>query len=511
MMSPIKVLAFLGATLLILFSLTFLAQKGEGTKSDHINLGFAELKYPSAEKFLKYAKKKKSKADDAKKAIEQLGSEEDLDAQLLQMKYDTTYNKQDTTLKGLQVVKVEDMGLVQDGVRLIEFPDNNRGLFFPLWQKLEGISSNRSKVRAVHYGDSQIEGDRITAYVRDKFQTLFGGNGPGFIPLKPVYNQITVEIDHSDNWSRYAIFDPTTKKLEHGRYGAYASLSRFSPIIPDSMITDSSEVYTGWVTVGKSNKTYANARAFNVVKVHNGNCTQPTAIKVTNGGEPIVNDSLRTDGAYHTYDIRLGETPTELKIEFSGVSSPDFYGLTLDGNYGFNMDNVAMRGSGGTIFRKINFTEFDLMLDGLNTEFIIMEYGGNLMPYLETEEQAERNANWFKSQIIHVKNARPTAQVLVIGPSDMSVKIDGEYQTYPLMEFFISKLKNASFEAGAAYWDMYRAMGGENSMITWVEEYEWAGGDYTHFSNAGVKNISRLLVQALLLEYQFYKSQGGAQ
>src|SRR5690606_35913396 len=81
---------------------------------------------------------------------------------------------------------------------------------------------------------------------------------------------------------------------------------------------------------------------------------------------------------------------------------------------------------------------------------------------------------------------------------------------YPLMEYYISQLRAASLEAGAAYWDMYRAMGGKNSMITWVEEYKWAGEDYTHFSNAGVKNISRLLFQSILIEYKNYQAVAAA-
>ena len=50
-------------------------------------------------------------------------------------------------------------------------------------------------------------------------------------------------------------------------------------------------------------------------------------------------------------------------------------------------------------------------------------------------------------------------------------------------------------------------MGGENSMVAWVEEHGWAATDYTHFSRTGTKKISRLLFEALLLEYQYYQSE----
>jgi len=506
-MTPYKVLAFMLAVGAALFGLTFLASENERGES---YLGSTVIKYPTAASFLEYAQVETANIDSVENAAM---DEDEMDSLLMDMKniqYDTAFNKQDTSLKGLQVPKSnEELGLTADGVMPIAFPNKDRSIFIPLFQKLEAADAQKKPIRIVHYGDSQIEGDRITAYVRDKFQKLFGGNGPGFVPLMPKYSQISVAIEHSDNWTRHTVFGPG--KRPHNRYGAFASLSRFTKELPDSMITDSTPVVTAWVEVGGSKKTrYANIRAFNKVQVHYGNCNYPTAIKVYNGEELIVNDSLRTDGAYHPYTIQLGATPSNLKIEFSGIQSPDFYGLTCDGNYGVNMDNVAMRGSGGTIFGKINFTELDLMLDGLHTEFIIMQYGGNLMPYLKDEAHAKSSASWFKSQIYKLKQARPTAQILVIGPSDMATSIEGEYQTYPLMEYFIEQWKGAALEAGAAYWDMYRAMGGENSMISWVEK-EWAAEDYTHFSPAGMNAISSLLMKALLLEYQYYKTNQGGQ
>ncbi len=507
-MKPIQVLIFCVGVGLCLFGLTFFSVEDEDGESYLTEFTFGDtsfkIKYPSDKKFLNYRTVEKANIDTVAEATME---EEDMDSLIDAMKtepVDTAFNKKDTTLNGLQIPKQGSIGLTADGVMPIAFPEGNRALFSPLFAKLDASNAQRKSIRIVHYGDSQIEGDRITAYIRDKFQKLFGGNGPGFVPVLPRYNQISIKISQSPNWTRHTVFGPG--KRPHNAYGAFASLSRFTTELPDSMVSDTLPVQTAWVEVGKSKKTgYGNLKAFNVIKVHYGNCKYPVAIKVTNNGEVIANDSLRTDGAYHAYPIILGATPEALKIEFTGIQSPDFYGITCDGNYGVNMDNVAMRGSGGTIFTKINYAEFDAMLDGLNTEFVIMQYGGNLMPYLKSKEQADRNANWFKSQIYRVKKARPTAQILVIGPSDMSTLVEGEYQTYELMEYFIDQWKAASLEAGAAYWDIYRAMGGENSMVTWVEN-GWAAQDYTHFSHAGMKRISSLLMKALLLEYQHYKS-----
>ena len=47
-----------------------------------------------------------------------------------------------------------------------------------------------------------------------------------------------------------------------------------------------------------------------------------------------------------------------------------------------------------------------------------------------------------------------------------------------------------------AYFSMYEAMGGENSMISWVKQ-GMAASDYVHFSPKGTKLISEVFYQCL--------------
>jgi lysophospholipase L1-like esterase len=225
-----------------------------------------------------------------------------------------------------------------------------------------------------------------------------------------------------------------------------------------------------------------------------------------------VQEKLKADGAYHVLPVRVGATPTALRIEFEGIHSPDFYGITLDGAYGLGVDNIAMRGSSGTTFAQLPFGLFNQMIDYVNTELVIMQFGGNSAVAVKSEQGAKNYASWFKSQINVVKSVRPEAQIIVIGPSDMSMKEGEDYVTYPYMEAVIEQMKRAAHEAGAAYWDLYSAMGGKNSMPVWVEK-GLAGEDYIHFTNAGSKYTSEMFVKALLLEYQKYvdsKGGGGA-
>jgi hypothetical protein len=70
-------------------------------------------------------------------------------------------------------------------------------------------------VRVVHYGDSQIEGDRITAIFRNNMQRRYGGGGPGMMTLVKrvnslTYKQITYksqqEVTKADRIVNYTAF-----------------------------------------------------------------------------------------------------------------------------------------------------------------------------------------------------------------------------------------------------------------------------------------------------------------
>ena len=55
------------------------------------------------------------------------------------------------------------------------------------FEALKSLQANpEQQIRVLHYGDSQIEGDRITDKLRQKLQAEFGGSGPGLISMMPV-------------------------------------------------------------------------------------------------------------------------------------------------------------------------------------------------------------------------------------------------------------------------------------------------------------------------------------
>ena len=58
--------------------------------------------------------------------------------------------------------------------------------------------------------------------------------------------------------------------------------------------------------------------------------------------------------------------------------------------------------------------------------------------------------------------------------------------------------------AGVPFWNTFGAMGGNNSMVRYVEK-NWASKDYTHLGFGGGRELSRVLVEAILAEMKFYE------
>lgn len=492
---PIQISFFLILVLGGLFGLMFLSQKGgiqqEQIQEDGFSYEGVSLKYPTYKTFLALEKDSSlTKKEDILKVTEivvPVADEAALEPDQLLSEIAKKDSVQRPDFSKIDTTKLER----------IRYPADNPDFAKELQAKL----SSRS-CRILHYGDSQIEGDRITGYIRNRLQGMYGGSGPGFIPLKPVYNQIQAVIKPSKNWLRYARFDPTQQKFKHRKYGAYMSVSRFTPYkktLLDSIAIDTLPVVKASVTIGKSRKAYAKFRRFTRIGLHYGNCTVPIKITVYNNGKLIQQDSLIPDGRYHKYRIKTNTTPKNLKIELEGKVSADFYGLTLDGGSRVQIDNVAMRGSSGTIFSSTNATTYGQMVRNLKPKIIIMQYGGNTMPYLKDSTKVDSYAKSMVNQIKWLRRRTKNVSFIFIGPTDMCLPVNGKMETYPLLPYLNAKLIETCSENNVAYWSMYDAMGGKGSMPFWVEE-KLTANDYMHFTWKGTKIISELFFTALYLD-----------
>ena len=140
-------------------------------------------------------------------------------------------------------------------------------------------------------------------------------------------------------------------------------------------------------------------------------------------------------------------------------------------------------------------------LKDLNVKFIILQFGVNIVPYLTS------NFTFYEDQLYaqleRLKSVAPEVSILVVGVSDMSRKEGEDYVSYPNIEQIRDAQRRAAFKAGCAFWDLYEAMGGKNSMPSWVfADPPLANKDFTHFTPKGARLVSEMLYKALMTAYE---------
>ena len=108
--------------------------------------------------------------------------------------------------------------------------------------------------------------------------------------------------------------------------------------------------------------------------------------------------------------------------------------------------------------------------------------------------------------VAHLKNAFPNTSILVVSVNDKSYKKDGEYITDPSVPLIVDVEKRVAEKNKVAFWNLYEAMGGYNSMVTWVTaDTALANKDYTHPNYKGATKIATMLYNELNKELDEYK------
>ncbi|MDO4190350.1 MAG: GDSL-type esterase/lipase family protein [Bacteroidales bacterium] len=376
----------------------------------------------------------------------------------------------------------------------IYFPNNDPKFFDPLFLALD--SAQKTPVRIVHFGDSQIEIDRISASLRECFQSRFGGNGPGLLPVIQTVPTISVRQTCSNaELPRFMPYGPAEFRIKHGRYGIMAQMTAIDGPVNCSFAAAS------------YNDTQSRVKKFQKVSILVGNVTARLSISVSSGSynntqtiEPMVSSQQVT--------FHLPTSVSRVNVSMNGTA--EIYGVMLDGEKGVSLDNIPMRGCGGTIFTAINSNEPKQFCRDNNVRLVIMQYGGNAMGYIKSKETRTTYVENLGKQIERIKQWAPNAQILFIGPSDMATSIDGTIQTYPHLPTVVDDIKAMVLSHGAAFWDLYSAMGGKNSMVQWAKSNPpLAGNDYVHFTTAGANKVSALLKQSILIYHSYYQRRNG--
>lgn len=339
-------------------------------------------------------------------------------------------------------------------------------------------SKNRI-VRIAHYGDSAIEGDLITADIRQEFQRKYGGEGVGFLGLTSQDTKFreTTSQRFSNNWETASIYSSNPKNLPVGISGEI--------FIPKG---------NSWVEF-ETNRRYRTVKNFTKFRLFYSHA-KPSEVKY------IVDDSksgtikLRPGDSIQEAVVDIGKNSSKVRFEFTNEQAY-FYGTSLEGGNGVYMDNFPLRGNSGVDLRNIPSGILKDFSKYLDYDLIILEFGLNAAGSITSKY------DWYEREMVevvkHMKTAFPKASILMISAHDKSVRKGSQFVTDPAVVKLLKSQFVIAKNANVAFWNLFEAMGGLNAMPKWVDANPpLAFKDYTHFNGQGAEKVANKLFEALM-------------
>lgn len=373
----------------------------------------------------------------------------------------------------------------------LQMAEEGGELLDPFFRKLDGLlEGDVQRTRIMHFGDSQIEQDRMTALIRYRLQKQFGGSGTGLIPAIPLYSgHRAFRQEVEGEWLRYTYFGNRDSAIHHNAYGLMGAFT--SVPCPSG---------GNWPSLQYSFNTNRRTGRFDRIRIflHSYVDGAAMAIRVN---DDFTDTTRQIPDGFSVTDYRHSENVWKTGLFANLPEGGRIYGISFESHDGLQVDNIAMRGGSGLIFSRMNREQQLRMMEYLSPGLLILQYGGNVVPYIN----ADFYQRAFTRELDFLKDLCPGIPVIVIGPSDMSVKEKGKFVTYPNIEPVRDALRKAAIESGFAFWDLYEAMGGHNSMPSFVHaDPPLASTDYIHFTMLGVNLVAEMFYNALMLEYRQY-------
>ena len=330
-------------------------------------------------------------------------------------------------------------------------------------------AGRRKKVRIAHIGDSFLEGDIITMDLRSLLQAHFGGKGVGFVPITSVIAGFRPTINHS-----FSGWDDQHFKNSDNKHELFLSGHRFVSATnatltysgaKDSLLRSFDEVYA--IYNGKNTGGFAvNGRGFNPV-----------------GHQGITRQRIADSAQMVRLSIPAGQT---------------WYGLSMESDHGIYVDNFNFRGIDGNEFRHIDQNWYSAINEAAPYDLIILQFGANLL-----WRPNSTNFKYYEGPMIEavqkLKRGFPNADIMIVTTGDKAFRYGGEYSSAKGIPPLLNIQHTIADSTDVHLWNLFHAMGGEGSIIKWVNASPpLANKDYTHVNFKGGKQLAQLLYNAIM-------------
>lgn len=382
-------------------------------------------------------------------------------------------NGRDSLSNTTAVASTESLPLNINQTDIISFNTDSESVALSRFaKKLIALKNGKKvKVRVAYLGDSMIEGDLLSQTLRSLLQQVYGGNGVGFVPITSQVAQFrrTALASSSANWKDLNF--KNTKKQDLFISGhVYFSSGNDWVKVKDNTTKDTSIVLGKYLLYGAA---------------------MDSAIVLANKKAVMLEE-----GALFNRKLISHNKDKSITVSSDNKQLP-LFGLSFESDYGVIVDNFSFRGISGLELGRINTSLLKAINEQNPYDLIIFQYGVNVL-----YKPNDTNFSWYKRAALPVVNKMKTcfskADMLIVGTGDRAFRYPEGYQSAVGIESLIKEQAALAKQTDCAFFSLYAAMGGKNSMVNWATQNpSLANKDYVHPNALGARLLAKQLFEAI--------------
>jgi lysophospholipase L1-like esterase len=357
--------------------------------------------------------------------------------------------------------------------------------------------------RITHYGDSPITNDGITGTVRRLLQKSFGDAGHGFILMdRPWawYGHDAITFTSGGGWTGDPIFNGKTQDGQYGlggvtfRANGPGKYARYAP-----------------ASAGETGKSFSRMEVYYLQQPGGGQFS--ISVNDQSGQTVSTNGETARSGFTEVRAPQAGSNTFQVTTTSGDVR---LFGAVLENDGpGVVYDSLGVNGAyAGLLATVMNGEHWKEQLQHRSPDLVVLNYGTNESQYA-TVDQMARYERELREVIHRVREALPSASLLIVSPMDRGQRAPGgKIITRPTIPLIIEMQKRVALDTNCAFFNTFEAMGGEGTMAKWHDgtgRNHLVGEDLTHPNAEGAEIVGRLIYEALIEGYAKYRTRTGGE
>jgi hypothetical protein len=355
---------------------------------------------------------------------------------------------------------------------------------------IDSIRSHGRTVRVAFFGDSFVEGDIMIGDLRDSLQTVWGGEGVGFVPITSEVARFKRTLQHEfRGWNAVSIVKNRDSRVPFGINGfAY---------VPQN---DAFIHYEGA-------KYFRHTQRWTQFRLYYTAGHDLPFIWQKESQEAVQDKLPGKPGKLSCWKWSLPQTGTHtFDLRFPRNDSLICYGACLENGPGFYIDNFSVRGNTGGPLKLIR-SDFVRQFDHFQQyDLIVIQVGLNAVT------NSLNNINWYRAELDrtfdHLRECFPGKPILVVSVGDRADKIGDALVTMRGVPFIVAMQRELARKHGFLFYDLFHGMGGPGSIVGMANHKPMlANKDYTHLTHEGGRVIGHMFARLFMEEQAHYMAK----